>query len=129
MRKIEERPITTVSIRSFIAAAIISLLLFVLFKNQSFPYIFGFSYGILVSLVGFYLLSFSVIRAVEMDESKAKGYSSMMYALRIVIYAVLLSLAAFINQIDLLSAILGTFIVRFIIQIDYFIGSVRKMKL
>lgn len=97
---------------------VVSLLLigisFFIFKDYK-SVIYGYIFGMLISILGFKLLHTTINRAVEMSPKKAMAYSTVHYMLRYLIYFVVLSVAALADYLNFLATILGLMMVKFTI--------------
>lgn len=99
--------------------AIISVLLLIgvsafAFKDPQ-PIAMGLIFGTLISILNFKLLDNTITKAVNMPPNRATSYTIAHYFARYIIYFIVLIVAAKADYINLLSTILGLFIVKFVI--------------
>ncbi|WP_353093731.1 ATP synthase subunit I [Tissierella praeacuta] len=87
---------------------------FFIFKEPK-PVILGYVFGAIISILGFKLLHNTINRAVEMPPDKATAYSVVHYMLRYLIYFVVLSVAILADYLNFFAAVLGLFMVKFVI--------------
>lgn len=85
-----------------------------LFKNPK-PIILGYTFGTLISMLGFKLLNNTINKAVLMKPSKASAYSTMHYILRYLIYFIVLTVSAIAHYLNFPATILGLLAVKFVI--------------
>lgn len=94
-------------------------------KNPK-PYILGFLFGMLISILGFKLLHSTIQKSVTMDPSKAYGYSIAHYFLRYLIYFIVLTISAIANYLSFSSTVLGLFMVKIAIITLTIYDSIKK---
>ena len=92
---------------------IIAILIFLIkgFK----PIVLGFTFGTIISILGFKLLHNTINKAVSMSPDKAVMYSTVQYLLRYIIYFVVLSVGAIADYLNFPATILGLLMVKFVI--------------
>ena len=93
-----------------------------LFK-ESKHLIMGYIFGALISILSLHLMNDSVNRFVTMKPNKAKGYAFASYFIRQLIYAVVLIVSAMADYLNLLTAVLGLFMVKISIVLLYILDK------
>lgn len=82
-----------------------------LFK-ESKALIMGYIFGALISILSLHLMNDSVNKFIKMEPNRAKKYAIVSYLIRQVIYAVALIISAMADYLNLLTAVLGLFMVK-----------------
>lgn len=91
---------------------LIVLLLAVFFDLRS---AYGFFVGGIMSIINFYLLAFSLQKAVKFSPHKAQAYIFIQYIFRYILWFFAFYIAMKRTDVNLLTTILGMFTVKFII--------------
>lgn len=82
------------------------------------PIILGYTFGSIISVLGFKLLHNTINRAITMSPGKANAYSMSRYMIRYIIYAIVLSVSALADYLNFPATILGLMMVKFVILIS-----------
>lgn len=112
-----ENYVSTIIKRSIILIAIASILCLLLFR-EPVPYILGLALGGLANIIAFKVLEMNTKKAVNMPEGKAKSHATLNYFIRYAIYGIVLVIAAKVEQVEFISAIVGLFVVKIVIISD-----------
>lgn len=125
-----EKPLKVVTIRTIILAAIIAIGIYVILGNSGIDYVLSFLYGVLVILVNFFMIAYSVTRIVEMDDPVlAKKAGTKHYVARAVVFAGMFVLGIVVFKLNIIMMFLGTVIVKLVIHLDNFFASIKRMKM
>lgn len=119
-----ENYVSTIIKRSIVLIAIGCIICLFLFDNPV-PYASGLALGGLANMLAFKLLEMSTKRAVNMPEGKAKTHATLNYFIRYVIYGIVLVIAAKVEQIEFITAIIGLFVVKIVIITDSIYDTIR----
>lgn len=92
------------------------------------PYIYGFTFGVIINVLNFRLMSLSIKKSLKLNLGSAQKYTVGNYLVRYVIYGIVLYIAAVADYIDLLSVIVGFFAVKLIIITDNFYEIFKGQK-
>ncbi|MFV0254683.1 MAG: ATP synthase subunit I [Erysipelotrichaceae bacterium] len=126
----QKQPLRIVTIRTLIAALIISVAMYAIMGNQGIDYILAFLYGILIILVNFFLIAFSVTKIVDLVDPKvAKKTGSFHFVIRSLVFALMFILGIVIFKFNWLLMFLGTIVLKVVIHLDNFYHSVKVMKM
>lgn len=112
-------------IRAIILSAIISILLFVFFRTNSYKYILGLILGTVISILSFKQIEFTVNKAIYMNPDRAKNYSTRNYILRYLIYFIVLLFTIKIRYFDFLATFVGFTMIKMVIVISAFWEQIR----
>ena len=100
----------------FIVATIAALS--VIFYEDWTEVVIGLSFGLLISVLCFELLSASISKAVSLDPGKAQVYAGSRYFIRLLIYAVVLLISIKADYINVIGTILGLSAIKISIMIS-----------
>lgn len=96
-----------------------------LFENPK-PIILGYIFGTLISMLGFKLLSNTINKSVLMKPSRARRYSTVHYALRYLIYFIVLLVSVIADYLNFPATIFGLMAVKFVIIFITILDYKRK---
>ncbi len=98
----------------FILVLVFSFFIVGDFKSSFLGYLFGTS----ISMINFIILKNSIEKSVKMSPSDAKKYGSKQYYFRMMIYGVVLIIAALADYLNFLYVVLGIFMVKLVIVLS-----------
>lgn len=99
--------------------AVMALSFFVL--KQPKPFIIGVLFGTLISILNFRSMAITMERAVTMNSGSASAYATVMYFVRMLIYAAVLYVSIRAAYIHVLGTVIGLVIIKLVIYIENFI--------
>lgn len=99
--------------------AVMALSFFVL--KQPKPFIIGVLFGTLISILNFRSMAITMERAVTMNSGSASAYATVMYFVRMLIYAAVLYVSIRASYIHVLGTVIGLVIIKLVIYIENFI--------
>ena len=79
------------------------------------PYILGFIFGSSINVLSFLLLNNTLKKAVQMEPSKAYGYTMSNYFVRYFIYFIVLTISIIADYLNFVTAVLGMFTIKIVI--------------
>lgn len=101
--------------RTLIWSVFLIVVIFLLTLRNAKPYILGYIFGVLISILAFKLLHNSVNKSVMMEPNRARLYSTSQYFIRFIIYAVVLAIAGKADYLSLITTFLGLIMVKLVI--------------
>jgi len=83
--------------------------------NGKIPFVVGFTFGTLISVLTFFELARTTTRAVTMDPGKAKGYAMRHYFLRFIITGFVIYISITAPYINAFGTFIGLLLIKFVI--------------
>ncbi|AFS77278.1 F-ATPase, F0 complex, subunit I AtpI [Gottschalkia acidurici 9a] len=119
-----ENYFSTIVKRSIILVAIISGIILITFKDPK-PYLYGIIFGSIINLLNFRLMYISTKKAMSLSFGGAQSHVTRNYFIRFTIYGIVILVASKADYINLITVILGFFIVKIVILADTFLDEIR----
>lgn len=104
--------------------AIMAVSFFVLKEPK--PFMVGVLFGTLIGILNFRSMAIALEKAVKMNSGSATAYVTVMYFIRMGIYAAVLYLSIQAPYIHVLGTVVGLITIKAVIQIENFIRFYRK---
>lgn len=104
--------------------AIMAVSFFVLKEPK--PFMVGVLFGTLIGILNFRSMAIALEKAVKMNSGSATAYVTVMYFIRMGIYAAVLYLSIRAPYIHVLGTVVGLITIKAVIQIENFIRFYRK---
>lgn len=112
-----EKLVRTIFKRVVYGSLLVFILIFLLAKDVKAS-IFGYIFGVLISMLNFLLLKKSIEKSVRMEPSKASGYATGQYFIRMSIQFLVLIIGAVADYLNFLLVILGLLMVKIVINLS-----------
>lgn len=92
--------------------AVVVILFFLFFFENSYPYILGLIFGLAIGILNFLELSRTLNRAVTLPPEKAQAFATRKYFVRYVIYGVVLWVSIKAPYLHVLGTVLGILLIK-----------------
>ena len=115
----------TIIKRSIILIVVALAVMAVAFKEPK-PYLYGMLFGSIINILNFRLMYLSTKKAMALNMKGAQVHIVVNYLIRYMIYGLVLIVAVKADYINLLTVILGLFVVKIVILSDAFYDTIRK---
>lgn len=94
--------------------------------DKPMPYVYGLVFGGSINILGFKLLELNAKKAAKMAKGGARAYFASNYFIRLMIYGMVLVVAAKANYINFLTTALSLLVVRMVIITDGVYDKLRE---
>lgn len=108
----------------FAMIAVMAVSFFVLKEPK--PFIVGVLFGTLIGILNFRSMAIALEKAVKMNSGSASAYVTVMYFIRMGIYAAVIYLSIRAPYIHVLGTIIGLVTIKVVIQTENFIRFYRE---
>lgn len=104
--------------RTIIWSLFIIIGMFFIALRNAKPYILGYIFGVLISILTFKLLHNTVNKSVMMEPNRARLYSTSQYFIRFIIYSIVLVISAKADYLSFITTVLGLTMIKLVIIIS-----------